>query len=202
VTACADRSDDIRHPDDDVSTLIDDVADAVRSYLAGDARAMTDLVRLVTPWLFAVARTVRLSHHTTEDVVQNTLVTLLQNVHTLRDPRRALSWLAVVARREAIRAIRTERRLELVDDLDALTGATTERDGPEETLLAEATRRQLREALATLPPRNRDLLNLVFLADVRDYARLSVSLGMPIGSIGPTRQRSLDKMRAQLAAAG
>ena len=171
-----------------------EVADAIRRHLNGDQTAMTDIVRRVTPWLFRVVRGYRLSRPASEDVVQNTLLELWQHAGRLREPRTALAWLSVVARHEALRMIKVDRRLVPVGDMTALDpGVDT--DDPEHVMIVNVARRVVRKNLAKLPARSRDLLQLAFLADVRDYATLSAALDMPIGSIGPTRQRGLQKMR-------
>ena len=106
-----------RDNDAHTATLGGRVADALRRHDAGDDAAMTDLVRCVTPWLLHVCQDYRLSVHSAQDVVQTTLLTLVQRGHTLRDPRGGLSWLTVVTRREAMRVATRERRSEPVGDL-------------------------------------------------------------------------------------
>ena len=184
--------------DDSTDTLAEKVGDAVRRYNAGDERAMTDLVRWVTPWLFHICRGYRLSRPTAEDVVQNTMLALLQHIRTVREPRSALSWLSVVARREALRAINKDRRTELVGDM-AVFDTVREVDDPQYVVEAKLVREALLTNLAKLPGRRRDLLWLLFLAEVKGYAAIGEILGMPVGSIGPNRQRGLDALRGLLA---
>lgn len=197
MTTCTDRENRENVPFADgyqVGTLAAEVSDAVQRYNAGDRAAMAELVRRVSPWLFHLCRGYRLSTATAEDVVQNTLVVLLQRVQTLRDSRSALSWLTVVARREAIRAINTEKRLNLVGDMVVLD-STLDLDDPQNIFEAKALRRMVHRNLAKLPSRRRNLLCLMFLAEVEGYATIGEILDMPVGSIGPTRQRGLDKLR-------
>ncbi|MDT7579316.1 MAG: hypothetical protein QOK35_580 [Pseudonocardiales bacterium] len=182
---------------DTPETLAEKVGDAVLRHNAGDERAMTDLVRCVTPWLLHICRGYRLSQATAEDVVQNTLLVLVQHVRTVREPRSALSWLSVVARREALRALNKDRRAEPVEDMAVFDGVR-EADDPQYLVEAKLVREALLSALARLPARRRNLIWLLFLAEVEGYARVGDILGMPVGSIGPTRQRGLDAMRALL----
>ena len=84
-------------------TLADQVASCIRRHLDGDPEAMTDLTRQVRPWLFHIARSYRLPHELTDDVVQSTMLAALLHIHRLREPGSGLSWLSVVARREALR---------------------------------------------------------------------------------------------------
>jgi len=106
-----------------VGTISTEVADAVRRYQLGKADAMADVARSTRSWLFHICRGYRLSPATAEDVVQNTLVSLIEHVHDIREPRCALAWLTVVARREALRAIKAEQRSEPVKDLMTLDSA-------------------------------------------------------------------------------
>jgi RNA polymerase sigma factor (sigma-70 family) len=175
------------------------VADAVRRHLDGDRTAMTEIVRQVSPWLYRIARGYRLAPYAAEDVVQNTLLALYQQVGRLRDPQTATAWLSVVARHEALRVIRADARAILVGESRQLDGCS-ELGEPERALLLELVRGAVIRNLAKLPPRTRDLLRLAFLAEVRDYATLSELLDMPVGSIGPTRRRGLEKMRNLLEA--
>ena len=189
---------------DDQSTtgrraLASEIADAVRRHLAGDDTAMADLVRLATRWLTYVCREYRLSTHTAEDVVQNTMLALILHMRSLRDPHSALAWLTVVARREAIREIRVEKRVEPVGDMAVLDSAL-EYDNPERVFEAKLLSGAIQRNLAKLPARRRDLLWLVFLTEISGYATIADTLDIPIGSIGPTRRRSLDRMRELLCA--
>lgn len=193
------REDDHTTNDNKVNRLAADVGDAVRRYLSGDELAMAELVRRATPLLFHICREYRLSTHTAEDVVQNTLLALTVHAPTLRDPHSALAWLTVVARREALRAIRTEKRMEPVGDMDVLDSPLDHGD-PERVFEARLLTRAIERNLAKLPERRRDLLRMVFLAEVKGYAAIADKLGIPIGSIGPTRQRGLERMRELLCA--
>ena len=181
-------------PDNQPGTLAAGVAEAALRHLAGDQKAMADLVRMVMPWLFRLCRGYHLSTHTAEDVVQSTLLALTKHMLTLRDPRCALGWLSVVARREALKAIRSEQRVEPTGDLETLESADFDGD-PERVFEARVLRAVLAQNLAKLPDRSRELLRLMFLVEVTDYASLARMMDMPVGSIGPTRQRGLARMR-------
>ena len=105
------------------SSLAEHVASCIRRHLAGDREAMTDLTRHVRPWLHSVIRSYRLPGDADDDVVQSTLLVALLHIHRLRDPACGLSWLTVVARREALRVIRIERRYVSTEDVESLYAA-------------------------------------------------------------------------------
>ena len=181
-------------------SLADQVAMCIRRHLDGDPEAMTDLTRQVRPWLFHIARSYRLPHEMADDVVQSTLLAALLHIHRLRDPGSGLSWLSVVARREALRVINLERRYVCVDDVDSLHAVPDSSAGPEEIVLDEVDRAAIRRTIAKLPNRHRVVLEQLIHADQPSYAAISAALQVPVGSIGPTRRRGLERMRLLLTA--
>jgi RNA polymerase sigma factor (sigma-70 family) len=172
--------------------LAEDVSAAIRRHQAGDPSAMEDLFRAVRPWLHGIARACRLSIHSADDVVQNTMTVALTHLPNLRDPDAGLAWLSVIARREAIKISREERRTDPIGDQNSWTVGGGD---PEEIALARMACNELYRALAQLPERERKLLVFPFFDGGRDYAGIARELNMPIGSIGPTRQRGLKKVR-------
>jgi RNA polymerase sigma factor (sigma-70 family) len=183
------------------STLAAEIADMIRRHRRGDATAMDELVRRVTPWLYRIAMNHRLNHHSAEDVVQDTLLVLVRNLHAVRDPQAGLAWLSVVAQRQSGRVVRGEQRVQLSTEVVA-TIVADDADDPERRAVQALTRAAVDQAIAELPDRHARFLRLAFLADERDYATISGTLDMPVGSIGPTRQRALRKMRRLLRARG
>jgi RNA polymerase sigma factor (sigma-70 family) len=174
------------------------VAADLIAYRDGDANAMSALVRRVTPLLWHVARGFRLDSASAEDVTQNTLLAFVRHSQEIVEPHAALRWLIVTARREAIRAVHQRDRVELVDEA-ARTMPAPESDEPERVVLATATQRVLWRNVAQLSERCRQLLRVIAFAERPDYATLSTALGMPVGSIGPTRGRCLAKLKVLLA---
>jgi len=180
-------------------TLAEQVSAVLRRHQAGDGDAMVELYRLVRAWIFSIALACRLSRFSAEDVVQSTMAAVLTHLPALRDPDAGLAWLSVIARREAIRVGQAERRTAPLDEHDV---PSSDNDGvdPERIALANLARAALANALTQLPERERKLLVFLFFEDGWDYAAVATELAMPVGSIGPTRQRSLRKVRALLAA--
>ncbi len=177
-------------------TLAERISAAIRRHRAGDPDAMGELFRATRPWLVSIALACRLSPHAADDVVQSTMAAALTHLPRLRDPEAGLAWLSVIARREAIRLFQEERRVKSLGDYDAVANDPD----PERIALANLAREALLRALETLPERERKLLTFLFLDGARNYASIASELGMPVGSIGPTRQRGLRKVRAALGA--
>jgi RNA polymerase sigma factor (sigma-70 family) len=175
------------------------IATLLIAHRAGDREAMIALVRRVTPLLWHLVRSFRLDSGTAEDVVQNTLLAFVKHCEEIIEPQAALRWMVVTARREALRAVALRDRVELVDDAARPVPAPTE-EQPEEVVLASATQQVLWRNVSKLPERCRQLLKVIAFAERPDYSALSVALGMPVGSIGPTRGRCLAKLRTMLSA--
>lgn len=174
------------------NALAERVSAAIRRHQSGEADAMEELFRATRPWLCNIALACRLSPHSADDVLQSTMAAALTHLPGLRDPDAGLAWLSVIARREAIRISREERRTSPLGDGDVPVDDATD---PERIALARMAAEALMRALARLPERERKLLTFLFFDDGRDYASIASELQMPVGSIGPTRQRGLTKVR-------
>jgi RNA polymerase sigma factor (sigma-70 family) len=178
-------------------TLALRAGEAFELYRSGQSSAMADLVAMLTPILWHTVRAQRLDNSSAEDVLQTTWLALVRSADNISDPRSVLQWLIVTARREAWRVAKGQVRLtpkELGDE-DFQSSAE---DSPESLTLRGDSERVLWSHIAGMPDRCRELLRVIAFADRPDYAELARSLGMPVGSIGPTRGRCLAKLRAAL----
>lgn len=179
-----------------------DTRELVARVRAGDQRAWATLTDRFTNLVWSVARGMRLSHADAADVVQTTWLRLVERLETLREPEYLGSWLATTARREALAAIRRNSRvgLGLTDDLGEIPAAG---DPLDEALLREERDAALWQAFRSLAPRCQELLRVLMSEPPPTYADVSAALDMPVGSIGPTRQRCLNALRKiMLAGAG
>lgn len=163
----------------------------------GDARAMDDLVRTMTPVLWHVVRSYGLERTLAEDVVQSTWMALLRGHDRIADEAAVAGWLTTCARREAWRTAKAQQRVRPTDD-EELEIRLPVTESAEERAQAADVDHRLWRAVATLDERCRRLLRIVAFEERPDYARIAQDLAMPIGSIGPTRQRCLGKLRALL----
>jgi RNA polymerase sigma factor (sigma-70 family) len=178
--------------------LADRVAAGIRRHREGDPAALGELAGAVIPWIFHIAYACGLSRHSADDVVQGTMESVLAHLPKLRDPDCGLAWMSVIARREAIRLRREERRTDPVEDPETLPlGIAT--DDPEGIAMAHLSRDMLLRAIAKLPDRQRALLQILFYGDPLDYASIAKRLDIPVGSIGPTRMRGLQRVRELIA---
>ncbi|MGB8383750.1 MAG: sigma-70 family RNA polymerase sigma factor [Dermatophilaceae bacterium] len=182
-------------------SLAERSAGAFAAYQAGERERMGDLVDLLTPILWHTARSQRLDHAAAEDAVQLAWMRLVEHADAIHDPRAVLSWLITTVRREAWRLTRRERRLTVTDELPEADddGAPAALD-PALAAVLNDDQARLWQHVSGLPERCRALLRVVAFVDRPDYAEVSQALGMPVGSIGPTRGRCLAKLRAALLA--
>jgi RNA polymerase sigma factor (sigma-70 family) len=185
-----------------VSILPEQAGALVRRAAAGDRIAWEELVDAFAGLIWAIARNHRLSDGDSADVSQTTWLRLLENIDRLAEPSRVGAWLATTARRECLRVLGLANRHLLVDDearLDVPDAAVPDLDAG--LLLAEREE-AVRVAFEQLPERCQRLLRLLMLDPPPSYEELSAALGVPIGSIGPTRGRCLKKLRDLVEEAG
>jgi RNA polymerase sigma factor (sigma-70 family) len=158
-----------------------------------DRSQVSDLVTQFSARIRAVARLHRLAAHDVEDVMQTTWVRLLENGGSIRNAKAVGAWLETTARRESLRVLRKAGR-ELPTDRQLLED---EPAAPvdERRLAAVERRAAIAAALSELTGRQRDVLAILLVDPAPSYAEISRSLGMPVGSIGPTRARILERLR-------
>ena len=168
-----------------------EVAELVRAAADGDQAAWHGLVDRYNGLVWSVARAHRLSTVDASDVVQTTWLRLVENLGRLQDPERVGAWLATTARRECLRTLRHSARqvpTEAVPEV-AAEGRV------DSALLVEERDRLLWQAFGGLSERCQTLLRILVADPPPSYEEVGAALDMPIGSIGPTRQRCLDRLR-------
>lgn len=178
-------------------------AAAFAAYQGGDRERMGELVDLLTPLLWHTARSQRLDPQASEDVIQTAWIRLVERAESIEDPQAVLAWLLTTVRREAWRVLRQEGRALPTDELPETEPDSPTAAAPLDPAVAAVLnddQRRLWSHVATLSQRCQALLRIVAFVDRPDYTAVSEALGMPVGSIGPTRGRCLAKLRAALAA--
>jgi RNA polymerase sigma factor (sigma-70 family) len=182
-----------------------DDAVLVRSAASGDKAAWAALVDRFGGLVWSVARGYRLGFADAEEVFQTTWLRFAENVSRLREPDRVGAWLATTARHESLKLIRLAARSLTTHDAYLMERASDE-PSPEDAVLesedgAERLRRArlMWSAFQQLPARCQQLLRLLIAVPPPSYAEIAATLGIAIGSIGPTRGRCLQQLRVQLA---
>jgi RNA polymerase sigma factor (sigma-70 family) len=166
----------------------------------GDETAWNKLVDEFGSLVWSIARAHRLGSSDAADVSQTTWLRLAEHLSRIREPERVGGWLAATARHECLRLLRrSQRELPLGDDLPEPTGPGVPM--PAARLIRDERAAAIWNAFAQLPDRCQSLLRVLMADNPRSYEEVSESLEMPIGSIGPTRARCLERLR-RLAARG
>jgi len=182
-----------RHPDrtDRMAGLLSKVRD-------GSDHALGQIVTELSPMLWQVARATGLSAPEAEDALQTVWLRLLSHLADIRDARALIPWLVVTTRREAWR-MRAAARRQLPADGDWFAAMPDATLGSEDQVIIDDQRRALWAAISQLPPRCQELLRIVAFVPRPDYDAVAAELGIPRGSVGPTRGRCLAKLRVLLA---
>jgi RNA polymerase sigma factor (sigma-70 family) len=125
---------------------------------------------------------------------------LIEYIDRIEQPDRVGSWLAATARNECLRHVAARKKILLVHEDEEFDGADHHGAEVDEALLAAERAQVVRNAMAHLPSQWQQLLELLMVDPPISYAEISDQLGVPVGSIGPTRGRCLAKLRALLEA--
>lgn len=170
--------------------------------LAHDEAAWAELVRRYANLIYSTILRVQLPEHDVEEAFQSSIVAIHHQLPRLREPDRIVSWIVGIAHRQAINRIRARTRDLTVTDLDLETHAAEE-ELPDSERVRLVEVQEVREAIDGLSDRCRNLLHSLFFEHpAPDYETISKRDRIPIGSIGPTRARCLDKLRAILVESG
>jgi RNA polymerase sigma factor (sigma-70 family) len=142
-------------------------------------------------------RAFRLQEADALDAVQMTWLRLAENIPQIQHPERLGGWLATTAARECLRLLHQAQRTPIPADA-VVDNSANPAPSPEQCVIDAETAQTLRVLVAKLPPRRGKLLRALFTDDPPSYAELSRATGIPLGSIGPTRNRALHQLRQLL----
>jgi RNA polymerase sigma factor (sigma-70 family) len=167
---------------------------------AGDPSSWDAIVERFSPLVWRVARTYGLSETDVADVFQSTWLHLIEHVGHVREPERLAGWLVTATRREALRVLKQNGRTRPVEE-PALNIADPAAEAIVIILLAERDE-VIRRAFRSLSEDDQLLLTLLVSDPPVSYQEIADSLGMAIGSIGPTRARALGRLRQAIERLG
>jgi len=170
----------------------------VRRAATGDQAAWAPLVERYQSLVWSIARSYRLSGDDASDVVQTTWLRLVEHLDRIRDPDAVGSWLATTARNECLAHIRRRGRQGV--SLDAVPEVADVGPSPGEGVIVRERDAELWAALHHISERCRQLLRILASDPPPSYQEVGAALSMPVGSIGPTRARCLQKLRSSISA--
>jgi RNA polymerase sigma factor (sigma-70 family) len=163
----------------------------------GDAEAWSALVSRYSGLVWSVTRAHRLGDADAADAFQATWVKLVEHLDALHEPAAVGGWLATTARRECLRVLRHTARTTCSDTLPDVADVGPELDA---RLLISEREAELWKAFSRLRQGDQALLRMLAAEPAPSYQEISAALKMPVGSIGPTRARALERLRRELAA--
>jgi len=172
------------------------VTDLVARARKGDQRAWDALVERYAPLIWSICRRHQLSDADAEDVGQSVWLQLVSHLDAVRDPAALPGWLATTTRRQCRRVVSAARGPHTSGQLLDAENIPDEQARPaEQGLLAAERQAALIEAFTCLGPSCQQLMAMLLEDPPVPYAEISVILGIPVSSIGPTRGRCLEKLR-------
>lgn len=170
----------------------------IRDCLAGKAEAWDTLVETYGRLVYSIPRRYGMSESDADDVTQAVFTILFRKLDTLKDNTRLSAWLITTTHRECWRVGKRGESAAAVEEAIA----DLAEPAPEDAIRWEHAH-LVRLALRELGGRCEQLLRRLFYAHSEpDYQRISEDLGMPVGSIGPTRARCFNKLRPILERLG
>ncbi len=166
--------------------------------LKGDSQAWEALIMRYRRLIYSIP--VRFSFSTTDaaDVFQSVCLKLIEHLHELKDETKVSAWLITTTTRQCI-YVRSQRFRETGGSEEEFEEAPDPTENLEDIRVQIEEQQTVRESVDQLPDRCRQLIELLYF-DPRtpSYEDVSQTLAMPVPSIGPTRARCLDKLRAIL----
>lgn len=189
------------------NTNPEEVATLVRRHFDGDANALVELIGIFESLVKASARRVLRCSTDVDDAVQDTWLNFVRFGDRIADPERVGAWLWTVALNSARRIQRRQSRCIVADNVVALADAMAdELPDPDHALQRCERSMVVQKAAAEMRETDQKVLSLMMDERAYDYREISTISGRPIGSLGPTRDRIIRKLRtntqvAQLIAA-
>jgi RNA polymerase sigma factor (sigma-70 family) len=174
----------------------------VAAALDGDQQSWNRLVDRYTPLVLSVVRRYRLDASDAEDVVQTVWLRLVEQLGRIREVAALPGWIATTAGHECLHVIKGRRRAVPTDLSDEGWPEGTGDPAVDTDLLVAERHEALLAALAELPERQRAVLLLLLHDPPLAYEEIGRRLGLPVGSIGPTRARALERIRSSAAVQG
>lgn len=163
----------------------------------GDQLAWEKLIRRYQRLIYAIPLRAGLDEDHAAEIFQDVFTTFFQKLNDIEEPEKLQAWLVTTARRKTWRTIAKSHGL-TTQDVESTHEAATVRDEtplPDEQLLLLEEQHRIRTAVSMLDERCRKLVQMLFYqAPQPSYAEIAAALGIPEGSIGPTRARCLGKL--------
>ncbi len=172
-----------------------DIPALVAAARAGDQAAWNALVERYNRFVWSIARSFRLSTADAGDAVQMTWLRLVENLDRITEPDRLASWLGTTVRRECLQHLRRSTRDRSEPGSEYLINVPDGAPAVESALLDDERDRALWKAMGMLGEKCQRLIRVLMASPPPAYTEVAAALEMPIGSIGPARQRCLAQLK-------
>ncbi|HEY2443335.1 MAG TPA: sigma-70 family RNA polymerase sigma factor [Streptosporangiaceae bacterium] len=163
-----------------------------------DWAAWDELVKRFGHLVLHTASSIGLKRSEAADAAQLTWLRLLEHIGEIREPEHLPGWLAVTARREAIRIALSAKRYILCAEPDLDYGRRRSSAVTDVYPIEGDYSPDVEAALSGLPARYEKLLRLLMCDNCPSYTEVAERMNIPIGSIGPMRMRALQILRRSL----
>ena len=174
----------------------EEVAALVRRHFDGDAKALAELIGIFQSLVRAAARRVLRCATDVDDAVQDTWLNFVRFGDRITDPERVGAWLWTVALNSARRIQRRDSRCIVADNVADLADAMADDVPDPDHALQRCERAAIVHRAATeMRPTDQRVLSLMMDERAYDYRQISSLSGRPIGSLGPTRERIIRRLR-------
>jgi RNA polymerase sigma factor (sigma-70 family) len=189
--------------DEQLPLRISNDSDLLQRLSAGDEQTWSETIARYAARLRRIGGEFRLSAAEVDDALQATWLSLFRRAEQVRDVERLGAWLASTMRRACLRVLcgPARRHDELVDDwtrYETLPAGDAEHDSVQHRVELADQVASMWGLVDQLSPRHRQLLHALYSSDEPSYAAISARTGIPVGAIGPTRQRALAQLRRLL----
>ena len=175
-----------------------DLDELLRRAAMKDWAAWDELVKRFGRMVLHTAGTVGLNASDSSDAAQLTWLRLHEHIHEIREPDHLPAWLAVTARREAMRIAFGAKRYVLCAEPDSVYDPRYRWSVTDVYPVEGDYSPAVEAALSNLPARYEQLLRLLMCEDCPSYTEVAEKMSIPIGSIGPMRMRALQILRQAL----
>lgn len=190
----------------DRSTLVEaepsgEMTRLVARAAGGDQAAWNEIVERFGGRVWSICRAYRLAPADAADVFQQTWLRVLEHLGSVRDPTRLGAWIGTTCRNEALAALRRAHRLRPIGDDSLLDRVAEPADDPDRPILVAERDAELWRAFRRLGERCQTILRILVVeieGGRPSYELAAAALGMPVGSLGPSRGRCLAQLRGFL----
>ena len=174
----------------------------VRECLDGNEEAWSTLIDKYKNLIFSLPIKYGFSRDDATDIFQSVCLELLSELPKLREAQALPKWIMQITAHKCFHRKQQQQRVELSDPNDEVLDRSTPSQAVE--ILRQAEEEQsLRQAMAELPERCRQLVHMLFFVEpARPYQEIAAELGIATGSIGFIRQRCLERLRKRLLETG